>query len=180
MTQTEENMLLGALGRSEERAFVRLYEEYSKVSYAFAVALLKDETLAKDVVQDTFVKIWTRRAIVSRASSFKSYLFKMLRNAVLDQLENTEVFNRYLEWAMNSNQISPAYDAMNFRELWGLIMEAVNLMPSQRKRVFEMSRIEAMSNQQIADALGINLRTVENHLSNALRDIREHLTRSYV
>lgn len=179
MTRTEENILLGALGRSEDKAFIRLYDEYAKAAYAFVVAILKDETVAKDIVQETFVKIWLRRSVVSKVTSFKAYLFKMLRNSVFNHFESADVFHRYLDWAANRPQDDFSYDSVYFRELWGLVMEAVDLMPSQRKRVFEMSRMEARSNKEISETLGINQRTVENHLANALRDVREYLLRYY-
>ena len=174
MTQKEEKLLLSALGDSDKRAFAVLYNLYAGKCLHFVASIIKDQDAAKDVTHDIFVKVWLKRDVISKVDSFSAYLFRMARNAVMDRLESEVIRRRFVtESLVVSEEFRMCVDEkVSIDELQVLIFNAVSRMPEQRRKIFMMSRYKGVPNMKIAEMLGINIRTVENHLTNALADIR--------
>lgn len=173
----DEEQLLAALKRGDKDAFALIYNAYVGKSYNFVYALVKDEETAKDIVQDTFIKVYLKRDTISKVSSFSSYLFKMLRNAVMDHFDSEIVKLRYLARLQYSEDFADVVnERMNVNELSEQIESALARMPKQRQHIFRLSRYKGVPNQEIARMFGISKRTVENHLTNALRDIRKNIS----
>ena len=181
MSENQENALLQRLANSDRRAFSQLYEQYSGVSYSFVLSLVKDSSQAKDIVHDVFVNVWLKRKTISKAVSFNRYLFQMLRNAVYDYFSSVQINHRYATEFLNAvedySDITRATISSN--ELQMVIFEAVSRMPEKRREVFRMSRYQHIENKEIAKRLNIDIRTVENHITNALCDIRRHIAEVY-
>lgn len=180
MTKTEEYILLRALGNSDKQAFVVLYNLYAGKCLAFIESLLKDHELAKDMTHDIFIKVWNRRDIISKVDSFSAYLFRMARNAVMDKFESDAIRHRYVARQKLCQEEFRTYvdEKVSVDELQRLIYNAVSRMPEQRRKIFTMSRYKGLSNTEIAQLCGLNVRTVENHITNALADIRVVLSES--
>ena len=174
MTKTEEKLLLQALGNSEKQAFAVLYNMYAGKCFCFVQSLIKDSDSAKDITHDIFVKVWLRREIISKVGNFSSYLFRMARNAVWDKLESEVINRRFVtEQLMTSDNFRSYVDeAISADELQMLIFKAVSKMPEQRRKIFTLSRYKGISYADIAKTFDINIRTVENHITNALSDIK--------
>ena len=170
----EDKELQRRLGRGDEKAFADIYDRYAGKCVIFIDSLVKDETVAKDLAHDLFIKIWTRREIVSKAESLDAYIFRMARNAVLDLFHSRAIARRYLaSETLRQDGIAVDADAkIDEDELQLLIYRSVEAMPPQRRRVFRMSRYYGIPNIKIAEELGIDIRTVENHLTAALRSLR--------
>ena len=162
MTGNEEKMLLRALGDSDKKAFAMLYNMYAGKCLSFVRSIIKDEEAAKDITHDLFVKVWLKRELISKVDSFSSYLFRMARNAVMDRLESEVIRRRFATEKMKVSE----------NELQMLIFRAVSGMPEQRRKIFTLSRYQGIPNSEIARMFDISVRTVENHLTNALSDIR--------
>lgn len=96
MTRKEEKLLLNALGNSDRRAFAVLYNLYAGKCLHFVTSVLKDDEVSKDITHDIFVKVWLKRDLISKVDSFSSYLFKMVRNAVMDSLESVVIRRRFI------------------------------------------------------------------------------------
>ena len=101
----------------------------------------------------------------------------MARNAVMDRLESEVIRRRFVAESLTISEEFRMYvdEKVSIDELQVLIFKAVSGMPEQRRRIFMMSRYKGVPNIKIAEMLGINIRTVENHLTNALADIRTTL-----
>ena len=170
----EDKELQRRLGRGDEKAFADIYDRYAGKCVIFIDSLVKDETVAKDLAHDIFIKIWTRREIVSKAESLDAYIFRMARNAVMDLFHSRAIARRYLaSETLRQDGIAVEGDAkIDEDELQLLIYRSVEAMPPQRRRVFRMSRYYGIPNIKIAEELGIDIRTVENHLTAALRSLR--------
>jgi len=177
MTPKEEKLLLSALGDSDKRAFAVLYNLYAGKCLHFVASIIKDQDAAKDVTHDIFVKVWLKRDVISKVSSFSAYLFRMARNAVMDRLESEIIRRRFVTESLVVSEEFRMYvdEKVSIDELQVLIFNAVSRMPEQRRKIFMMSRYKGVPNIKIAEMLGINIRTVENHLTNALADIRTAL-----
>ena len=94
MPENKEIALVTRLSRGDERAFEELYMGYRGVAYFFVLSFVKDSSVAKDIVHDSFIKIWLKRENLARVVSFDSYLFRMLRNAVMDYFETLQTISR--------------------------------------------------------------------------------------
>lgn len=140
----------------------------------FIERLLKNHEAARDICQEIFLKAWDMRDSLFAMHAPESYLFKMARNAVYNYFEHNKVTARYITEALRNKEASyEAEEQLFAAQLRKMIEQTIAAMPEQRKKVWHMSRDEGMGNDEIAARLNISKRTVENHLSNALRQIRK-------
>lgn len=170
-----EQDLLFSLSKGDPRAFEMLFLHHFPRLKRFMFSLLKNEEEAEDLAQDIFVKIWQNRSSVASVHNFSAYLYRMARNAVYSHLEHEVLVADYA--ARKNTQPAPSQDELEellfAKELKAMIDLSVAKMPPQRKHIYEMSRNEGLSNDDIAQRLSISKRTVEVHISAALADIRK-------
>lgn len=178
MPLDSEYELMQRLSAGNEDAFGELFGRYYPRVCAFVSCIVKEESTAEDIAQDIFLKIWERRDIFQgRVASFNGYVYRMARNAALNairRMTNIRLGTIYSDRgdAVPDESFEKEYYS---REKELFIRLVVCRMPEQRRRVFEMSRYAGMDNQAIADELNISKRTVENHLTLALKKLREAL-----
>lgn len=177
MTIPTDDDLLKDLINGDSKAFDSLYLRYAPHVEAFACCMLKDRSEAEDLAHDLFLKIWENRDSLPNIRSFKSYLFRMTKNAIFDRFEHKAIDARFRQTARQvdipelvSDDIATRIDQ---QDLLLLIELAIERMPRQRQRVFRMSRIDGIPQPEIARELGISLKTVEYHIHEALADLRK-------
>lgn len=186
MEFTEEQLLLRALSRGDEKAFEVLFMRYFPRVKRFISGLLQDEITAEDFAQDILLKMWQKRVEMEKVENLNAYLYRASRNVVYQHLRHILLVNEYGERQQEShfrqqNEGAEGIEENMFaEELLLLIQHTVEQMPAQRKRIYEMSRKEGKNNDEIAQLLAINKRTVENHLTQALADIRKMLKHFYL
>ena len=179
MEFTEEQILLRALSRGDEKAFEVLFMRYFPRVKRFISGLLQDDITAEDFAQDILLKLWQKREEMAKIENLNAYLYRTSRNAVYQHLRHILLVNEYGEKQQENLSRQQNEGAGNIEEnmfaeeLLLLIQHTVEQMPAQRKRIYEMSRKEGKNNDEIAQLLAINKRTVENHLTQALADIRK-------
>ena len=164
------------LSDGDQGAFRVVFEHYYPRVSEFIRRIVKSDSLAEDITQDIFVKVWERREIFGiEVQSFDKYIYVMSRNAAINALRRTgrvtPLSSEYLSKS-DSTSIEESYYAQE-KEL--IIRLAVCQMPEQRRRIFEMSRYMGMDNQTIATTLNLSKKTVENHLTLALKTLRSIL-----
>lgn len=173
-----ESTYLEALGQGDHHAFDILFIQYHPKVKLFLMGFVKDEELVRDMAQDIFFKVWTNREAISRVDSFKNYLFRMAKNMIYDYYEHSLVKEKYKDkqYEQNKHVYADILEEEIFvRELSLIIDIAIEKMPPQRKLIFTKSRKEGLSNEEIAAQLNISKRTVENHITQALNDLRKIL-----
>lgn len=169
-----ESKYLKELGEGDRDAFDVLYVQYSPRVKTFLAGFVKDKDEASDMTQDLFFKIWTNRKVISKVDSFKSYLFRMARNMIYDYYEHNLVKETYSQKQLEKSPYTEIIEEELYaKELALLIDIAVEKMPQQRRTIFMMSRKEGLSNEEIAQRLNINKRTVENQITQALSELRK-------
>lgn len=171
----KELKCLAELGHGNHKAFDTLFAEYHPRLIHFLYGFIKDEEQARDMAQEIFFKVWINKEHISKVDSFKSYLFRIARNMIYDYYDHNLIKERFYDQQKEDKYIYSDILEEEFyaRELSLLIDLAVELMPKQRKLVFQLSRNEGLSNDEIAERLSINKRTVENHITNVLQDLRK-------
>lgn len=163
--------ILSDIAAGDTEAFKTLFEMFYPKVKVFLVKLLKDDKASEDIAQDIFVKLWSMGPSLPEISSFNAYLYRMTKNAAINYLRDRKPSVDISELLiMCDGDIEQEYYRKE-KEL--LIRLAVEQMPSQRKRIFTMSRYQGMTNDEIAKSLGLSKHTVENHLTLALKELRE-------
>ncbi|GAB6010052.1 RNA polymerase sigma-70 factor [Dysgonomonas reticulitermitis] len=169
----EESGYIRDLSTGNHKAFDYLFlQYYPKVNY-FIQHIVKSREAAKDLSQDIFEKIWINREQISQVESFNSYIFRMAKNSALNYLEHLQIKSEYeTSYQYHDNKLS-IEEEIDIRDLELLIKLVVESMPAQRKKIFKLSREQYLKNKEIADMLNISEKTVKNHLTLALKEIRE-------
>ena len=168
----------------DKDAFEKLYKLYFPRLYAFSFKMINDGALAKDLVQNVFIKIWENPESVNIENP-ESFLYQMVRNASLNYIRHLKVVDNlkskvkdhyhgeelyYIDLVGNKPYI------LIEKELEERIIEVMNSLPEKCLAVFHLSRIDGLKNREIADQLGISLKAVEKHISKALQIYRHNFS----
>lgn len=166
----------------DQYAFESLYRLfYPKLSY-FSGQYLPDMDLAHSVVQDVFAELWEKRDTLQRDTNIEAWLFTVTKNKSLKQISKERSKQRYTDYLKNrqldvSYQSLAAFNTENivFAELQQKVELALTKLSPPVRLVFEKSRFDEKKNREIAEELGISIKTVEAHLSKSLRLLRAEL-----
>ena len=162
------------IAESDATAFRELYDGFQLDLYRFAVQVVKSKSLAEDIVQDTFVKIWERRQNLDSQKSIKSFLFTICKNLCFDSLEKAAKSEPLKQEILNDFEVNQIEDTLP-NNLERLAAAAIDSLPPQRRLIFEKAKLQDMSYEQIAKELNISKGTVSDHLVKAMRTIRAFL-----
>jgi RNA polymerase sigma-70 factor (ECF subfamily) len=172
----DENKLVQALQQGTEAAFEVVFRRWYEPLCHYACRLTDgDMDEAEDIVQQAFVKLWESRAKLHVHWSLKAYLYKTVHNACLNRLRSQQVKSKYLDFTAqqpDAMQTMPDDTAPELRERF---QHALDTLPPQCRHIFELSRFEALKYREIADQLGISIKTVETQMGKALRVLRIQL-----
>ncbi|WP_245586437.1 RNA polymerase sigma-70 factor [Olivibacter sitiensis] len=169
-----DTQIIDALANGNDAVFENLFKLHFGNLHAYACSLLKDKEAAEEIVQGVFLKIWEKRNSLKIHSSIRSYLYSMVHNDCLSQLRHQQVRQKHQMHVVHSsdNHSEPASSRIQLSELQSNLQEAINKLPEKCRIIFEMSRFEELKYQEIADILGLSIKTVENQMGKALRTLR--------
>lgn len=167
--------LAGREGMDAE--FSSVVREHARNLHLLAWRVTKCEQLAKDIVQEVFLKLWEHRNQMSEIENKEAWLYRVTENKLIDHLRKvaaerklrTETWNRIRESANETEQ------RISARESGRLISKAIDSLPPQRKAIYRLHREDSLSHHEIAEALHISPHTVKNQLSSALQYLRTRL-----
>jgi RNA polymerase sigma-70 factor (ECF subfamily) len=181
LLQREEQILIAEFKKGSVHAFDSLYQMYAHRLYAFCKTYTKQSDDAKDIVQEAFLHLWQVRESIRAEASLQSLLFTMVRNRALNYLAarvNSPVFEDYVDYA---NELAVDADGdrrMEYTEFMHKVDDEVEQLPASQRNIFRLSRLECMSNKEIAERLSLSEQTVKNQLTKALKQLRERLGRA--
>ena len=166
------------LSKGDVGAFDWIFLRYQPKVVAFINGFLKNTTLSEDMTQDIFLQVWENRQRLGEIEYLQSFLYKMARNKVCNYFDHLQVEMKYQSLQLcDSQDASLSPDELLFAaELDILIERTLESLTTQQKKIFQMSRFEGRSNAEIADLLKISKRTVENHITAALSQLRQATT----
>lgn len=175
----ERRLILG-LKKGDHDSYEALFDLYYAKFVNFADSIIKDRTVAKDIVQESFIRIWINRDKLNENQSLENYIYVIVKRLVLNHLRDIKpAYNLDSErvCAIQSNTWGGQEDHIVIaNETRGRIRNVVEHMPHQRRTVFVMSREQGMSNKEIAETLQISVKTVERHITMALAELRENIS----
>jgi len=157
----------------DETAFETLFKTHYNALHAYAQVILKDEDVAEEIVQGMFLKFWEKRAGLN-IQSIKAYLYKCVYNDSLNYLKQEKTKSKYQDFTVHTmnTEHEPASLKVELSELQQHLREALNHLPEQCRTIFQMSRFEELKYREIADHLGLSIKTVENQMGKALKILR--------
>jgi RNA polymerase sigma-70 factor (ECF subfamily) len=172
----DDRELLARIRRGDKRAFDALFREYYGPLVGLAESLLRRRAEAEEVVQDVMLELWRRRETLAIDESWRAYLFRAVRNRALNELRHERVAELAAPFVRGESSVSPtAHAQVVAEELDDAIVRSVAGLPEPVREVFELSRKNGLKYAEIANVLGISVKTVEARMGRALKELRERL-----
>lgn len=178
--QLEDKALLISFIEGDEIAFAKIYNQYRHKIYTYAYQLSKSADTAEDIVQLVFIRVWQKRTQIDPERSFNGYLKKITLNHVLNHLKKVARERSLQEEVFKLMEISGSRteEPLLEKELRKIYTEAIANLPPQKKLIYQLSRTEELSHEEIAEKLGLSKNTVKNHMVEASRSIREYVRKN--
>ncbi|MBL7828859.1 MAG: RNA polymerase sigma-70 factor [Saprospiraceae bacterium] len=165
-----------AVQLNDEKSFDAVFRTWYTPLVRYALSFTEgDQDEAEELVQNAFAKLWTQRQQLEFHHSVKAYLYRMVHNQALNRIRSQRIQQRFAQH--HARQMAQEYESPKENpELMGRIRQVLNSLPEQCRHVFELSRFEELKYREIADQLGISIKTVESHMGKALRIMRNELS----
>ncbi len=161
---------------SAEKGFRFIYDCFHKVLIGFCMNNGQSREEAIEITQEVFCRLWAKMDSLKKDQNIQSYLFTISKHTIIDnyRLKVREKLANEHSLGYLSNQNETEKTVLH-NELKNEIQETFDKMPEMRKLIFQMSRFKGRSNKEIAEEVGISIKTVEGHISKALKMFREKL-----
>ena len=171
MSDTE---LVDLIAADDHDAFAEIYERYFGLLYVHALKKLRDKDEARDLVQDLFAHLWTRRGSFDQHTNISNYLYASVRNRVINLVAHKQVVDKYLlSLAVEDMKVEAITDhRIRERQLAGMIESEIGALPPKMREVFELSRKLNYTHREIAIQLNLSEQSVRSHVKGALRILR--------
>lgn len=172
-----DSELIVRLRDNDPEAFAEIYHRYKSLLYLHACRMLQDDEEAKDLVQELFATLWTKRETLAVSTSLDAYLYGSIKNRILNFMAHQKVISRYAEFlGSHLEGAVQSHDTMMIAsELSDIIESEVARLPPKMRKIFELRSSDRLSYRQIAEKLDISDKTVKKQVHNALKILRPRL-----
>ncbi len=173
----ELEIIIKKLRSGDEKFYKSVFYEYYPLLTYFAKKYVNDLDIAREIVQDFFVKLYEKRFSINIDSSFKSYLYKSVYNSCINYLNQVTLREQHHRQIKSQGYEPTGFteDEINMTELENKIYREIDKLPAQCRRIFKMNRFDGLSNSEIAAKLKLSKRTIETQISKALRILRKNV-----
>lgn len=173
----ENEALFRRMSEGDEVSFTTLFHSYTPKLYNYLLQLTKNDHIARDLVQETFLKLWVNREFLHGVANPLSYLFRIAANLSINYLRQENNRRRIREsLPVYDDNHEATEEVITARVVSGMIAKAVAGLPEKRREIYRMSREQGMSHEQIATSLGLSVQTVKNQLGTALKALQQALS----
>ncbi|WP_303919487.1 RNA polymerase sigma factor [Draconibacterium sediminis] len=171
-----DHELVILIKREEEKAFQELFKRYAPRIFKFAHSYLKSKNDADELVQIIFIKIWEKRKMIDISQNIKSFIFKVSVNAIYDFMRQGKLKYTFPDYILNNQEDSEnqTWNSIIYNETEQKLFNLVNELPQKQQEIFKLSKIEGLTNDEIAKQTGLSKRTVENHLYRAIAFLKRN------
>jgi len=169
--------IIHRLKNDDKSAVDELFGYYYPRLYHFSKSILKIEDGIDDILQEVFVKIWLNRYKIGNPDTFNAWIFTITKNEVLNLIRNN-LKDQTFKDELFLRSVAEEYQTQNlieFEEIKAGIDKIVTSLPEKRQQVFILSRTEGFSNKEIAQQLNISEKTVEDHITHAIKYIKNSM-----
>lgn len=176
--ELNETVLIDRLQQQDEAAFEQVFKKNFRSLHGYACTMVKDVQVAEEMVQNVFLRLWEKAARLNIAGSVEAYLFRAVHNECLNHLKHLKVREAHKLYVSHRSEHAsgelPAKQ-LQAKEIESRLSAALAELPEQCRTIFQLSRFEELRYREIADTLGISVKTVENQMGKALRILRTKL-----
>lgn len=165
------------MGNSDESAFKELFDATFENYVRYAWRFTKNKDSAMDIVQEGFIKLWNYRNKLDPSQSLKTYIYRMIKHKSLNHLRDRrhdDVPLTDLELVADS---SPEFEEQTESALGSSMKKWIKELPERQQEAFKLSRFEGLTHEEIAEAMEVSPRTVNNHIVAALNTLQEQYQR---
>lgn len=172
----EKNLII-ALSKGNAGAFDKIFGIYGKRLYYFALGYLKSKDEAEELVQEVFYKIWKNRESLNPELSFKSYIFKVAYNHIQELFLKLAHERKYQNELIQTSVsfTTEMDDRINYQSLLDLVDQVISKLPARQREILIMRKKDERSVKEIAAVLNISPKTVENHITEAVKKVKSEL-----
>ncbi len=177
VTKSNSELIL-LIQKDDPVAFYNLYERYCRRLFGFVLRYIKQKEDAEEIVQEVFVKIWESRIKIDAYSSFESFLFTIAYNATISLLRKRTNEKKYMEHLLalqHPDDLPDLIDEIHFNELSDRVQVLLNELTPRQKEIYQLSREEGLSHDEIAKKLDISVNTVKKHMANTLAFLKSQI-----
>jgi RNA polymerase sigma-70 factor (family 1) len=170
-----ERIVRLAFASSPEKGFELLFRLYYRPLCSHAVRFVYTREVAEDIVGEVFYQLWKSGSYATVQHSYRTYLYAAVRHRAFNYLRDELTGNRTptsLDDIGDAGQDETPQTLIEYDETFQRVEKVIHELPPQCQRIFLMSRFENRKNQEIADELGLALKTVEAHMARALQQLR--------
>lgn len=176
LTSYHEKELLLLISQGDEQAFEQLFNQYVPLLQPYLLDMLKSAPAAEDAIQNTFIRIWLQRDKLTEVEFPRTWISRIAINECLNMLRRKQTEKKALDkWQETAPTQSGIETDTQYHQTKQLVQQAVERLSPQRRKIYEMSRLQGRSVSEIAEELGLSVQTVKNTIGISLEQIREHL-----
>jgi len=170
-----DTLLLLQMKKGDNSAFQTIFNRYWKRLYSYAYSIYKDEGICEDCVQEIFISLW-ENSQEANILHLEKYLFKAIKYKLSGHFKKLKFDHTHEEALQFVSDAKTAQNDLEYMELEHAITSQIKSLPGKCQEVFILSRLKHKSNSEIAKELNISKRTVETHISNALKILRSRMS----
>jgi len=159
----------------DTKTFETIFKQNFVSITAYCNKYVRDTEEAKDLAHRAFMKVWEKREEIPEGSNIKALTYRIAHNLSINYIRDHKKFCDEDELQTVESENSDADNEIRAAELEAAVIDTINRMPEKSKKVFLMSRYDNLSNNNIADKLGISIKTVEAHITTALKLLRKRI-----
>lgn len=167
-----DHLLLEKCQYDDQLAYNVLFKRYFKSIYNYTHKHTRDEDLAEELAMDVMFRLWQKRASLDPDINLSAYLFKSIKNALIDHWRKKELLTVDLTEAESIHFSRPADYQLRSREMQDVYHKTVDTLSPQSRLIFKLSREQEMTYPEIAKEMGISVNTVKGHMIAALKGMR--------
>lgn len=176
MYHDNEAVLLSGVRQGDVKSFEAIYRIYSPRLFGNILKLVKSATVAEELLQDVFQRLWEYRERIDPEKCFRSYLFTIAQNLVFDYFNKTSrqrIVENYIQNAGAKALYNFSY-LLEEKEIVHILNEAIQQLPPQRKLVYTLCKVEGRSYEDVSKNLGISISTISDHIVKATKSIKAY------
>ena len=175
----DDSQLFTRIAAGDEAAFRDIVHHYSPKLLSFVFRMTKTMHIAEEIVQEVFLKLWQKRED-NRIDNMGGWLHTVAANMTYTHLRREALNNRLINSLKAGHvDIHSEIDLkIDHKESVSLLTKAISQLPEQQRRVYELSKLEGMSREEIGKLLNISPNTVKNHLAKALQSLKTSLKKT--
>ena len=177
LSHCDDEHLIQEIKAGNMLAFDVLYKKYSRRLFKFGFSIIKSQEETENLIQDVFLCLWENRHKVEKDASIKSYVFTIAYNSAISVIRKKARESQFIEYLKTIQKINeePVNVKLEYDELKNKLDEIIQTLPPRQKEVYLLHRVEGLKYNEIAERLSISENTIENHMSRALKTIREKI-----